>query len=116
MPLRQSRFERTTTGAALCYSNTTIQLSPILKLTALPTLCVTNFSQYGIELSLYISEHNFKESFGKPVWFGAVREEFKACTEGVGVIDAPSFAKFEITVREMCAFYYILTTFQQKCW
>ena len=35
-------------------------------------------------------------SFGKPIWFEKVRDEYMACRHGVAIIDMSSFTKFEI--------------------
>lgn len=41
----------------------------------------------------------FKSGFGKPGWLDSTEVEYKACTEGVGVVDMTSLGLFEIEVR-----------------
>lgn len=38
-------------------------------------------------------------TFFKPKFFDFMEEEYRACFEGVGIIDMSSFSKIKITVR-----------------
>lgn len=40
--------------------------------------------------------HPGENGFGKPSWLSSAEVEYKACTEGVGVVDLTSFGLFEI--------------------
>ena len=40
-----------------------------------------------------------KGTYSKPGWFGAVKEEYRACKERVCLVDMSSFTKIEIKVR-----------------
>lgn len=37
-------------------------------------------------------------AYGKPIWFDKVQTEYRACREGVSVIDMSTFTKFELQV------------------
>lgn len=58
----------------------------------------------GFERALYFDTtktkeerlHPPKQTFGKPEWFDAVKEEYLACRERVGIIDMSSFTKFHL--------------------
>ena len=42
-----------------------------------------------------------KGTYGKPGWFNAVKEEYKACKERVCLVDMSSFTKIEIKVSSL---------------
>ena len=41
-----------------------------------------------------------KGTYSKPGWFGAVKEEYRACKERVCLVDMSSFTKIEIKVGQ----------------
>lgn len=53
--------------------------------------------------SVYDSLELPKDSFnayGKPIWFDKVQTEYRACREGVSVIDMSTFTKFELQSKD----------------
>ena len=49
----------------------------------------------------FVLGHPGENGFGKPSWLSSTEVEYKACSEGVGVVDFTSFGLFEIEVRHV---------------
>ena len=43
-----------------------------------------------------------ENTFGRPNWFGQVKEEHNACRNNVAMFDMSTFSKFEIEVMIIC--------------
>ena len=55
--------------------------------------------------------HPRENGFGEPSWLGSTEVEYKACTEGVAVVDLTSLGLFEIEVRRTVLCIIILSMF-----
>ena len=55
--------------------------------------------------------HPRENGFGEPSWLGNTEVEYKACTEGVAVVDLTSLGLFEIEVRITVRCIIILSMF-----